>query len=321
MTSNPIIKAAAISDIDGYHRKIQVLFNNTSLGVVYIRAQDSYSLGYRECVGIYSTYPKYTTFNDTWIDNPSSLNVMTYSCDPTGWEDCSLPDCQYIQGSSTIIYSIPVKPYNISQPGTPVINVTTGDTEATITWNAVTDPTGGEVWAYYFKIINKLTTLTVTEGYVPNNEKSKIVLGVQNGITHSAEVYAISDNGINGPVGYKDFTPGIAQKYNCNTTTHLCEGPFVTGTYDSLAACQTACVATTLKWKCTDPTTNTCSQGSDSTYTYNSQAECQATTNCQPGAGTGIGWWNGTTCFGTTCIPNKYMAIGGGIFLLMMMKK
>ena len=43
MTSNPTIKAAAISDIDGYNRKIQVLYNNSSSGVVYISAHNAFS--------------------------------------------------------------------------------------------------------------------------------------------------------------------------------------------------------------------------------------------------------------------------------------
>lgn len=38
--------------------------------------------------------------------------------------------------------------------------------------------------------------------------------------------------------------------------------------------------------------------------------------------GGGIGWWNGSTCFGTTCIKNKYITIGGGgILLLLLMRK
>lgn len=207
MTSNPTIKAAAISDIDGYNRKIQVLYNNSLSGVVYIRAQSPYSWGHAECADIYNNYPKYTTFNDTWSGNPSSLNVTTYSCG-IGWESCSPPDCANLQGPSTQISNVPVKPYNINQPEAPVIDVTTGDTEATITWNAVTDPTGGEVFAYYFKVINKLTIQIITEGYVTVNEKPKTILGVQNGITHKVEIYAISQNGINGPVGSKDFIPG-----------------------------------------------------------------------------------------------------------------
>lgn len=71
-----------------------------------------------------------------------------------------------------------------------------------------------------------------------------------------------------------------ATKYNCNSVTHQCQGPYVTGQYDSLATCQAVCKASAQKWKCTDPATNTCIQASNGTF--DTEALCKAATNCQP---------------------------------------
>ncbi len=72
-------------------------------------------------------------------------------------------------------------------------------------------------------------------------------------------------------------------KYNCNTTTYQCDGPFDTGTYNSLTECQTNCV---------QPTHKECQNGScvnvsgTGTNQCTSNADCQIQTHkeCQSGS-------------------------------------
>lgn len=64
--------------------------------------------------------------------------------------------------------------------------------------------------------------------------------------------------------------PPTATKYNCVSGT--CQGPFVTGTYNSLVECQTACTVEATKYNCVS---GTC-QGPYTSGTYNSLSACQA---------------------------------------------
>lgn len=112
---------------------------------------------------------------------------------------------------------------------------------------------------------------------------------------------------------------GIITGVSAGTTSINCLDP-VTGITSN--SCNVTVTTVAPKWKCTDPATNTCGSGTDSTYTYDTEALCKAAANCQPGGGGGIGGWlDGTTCVGTTCVKNKYIAAGGGFILLLLVLK
>jgi len=106
-------------------------------------------------------------------------------------------------------------------------------------------------------------------------------------------------------------------KYNCVSGT--CQGPFMTGTYNSIEECQAACTSVATKYNCVG---GVC-QGPFLTGTYNSIAECQAacTTpgtkyDCINGTCVGpyqIGDYNSLTECQNSCIPipTKYRCTNG----------
>jgi len=76
---------------------------------------------------------------------------------------------------------------------------------------------------------------------------------------------------------------GEGTKYNC--VSNVCQGPFMTGTYDSFAECQAS----------------GCGSGN---------------------GGGGESWFNGETCLSPTlCVPNKGIVAGVGILLLIVLIK
>lgn len=106
----------------------------------------------------------------------------------------------------------------------------------------------------------------------------------------------------------------LPTKYNC--VNGVCQGPFATGQYNSLAECQAACVITPTKYNCVS---GQC-QGPYTTGQYNSYADCvtactttqyhlgcnSTTKKCEQKTGGG-GNTDGCTSVGQTC------STGGGV--------
>jgi len=131
--------------------------------------------------------------------------------------------------------------------------------------------------------------------------------GAKTSNTDSCKITASTGNG-----------DGVATKYNC--VGGVCQGPFTTGTYSSLAECQVACQVVATRYNCVS---GVC-QGPFTTGTYSSLAECQAV--CTGDGGDGIDCpgcdLTKNYCLAGNCIPKNYVLVGGiGFIALLILAK
>jgi len=234
---------------------------------------------------------------------PSTLCVRTYQCNLN--EDCPGVACTAYSSAAYstktnvyVDYGLGVVPGTITN-----ISATPGDRNLVFKW---TPPTNAPV-TYYGIALYKGTTL-LQSGYILYNTSSGLVVhGLQNGTEYKLDVFALSDDGFQGIDVSITGTPiSPTLKWKCSGSPNYTCTQAIDGTYDTQAACISACISPTLKWKCSDAVTNTCIQASDGTF--DTEAICKASTTCQP---------DGTPKDNTLI----YVAAAGVVVLYLLMKK
>lgn len=130
--------------------------------------------------------------------------VETFPC--TAGEDCTNRTCTTFGSRISFETQIPVNAYNTSSPATPTgLTITPGSGTLTISWNSVTDPRGGEVFAYYVNITTGGNL--VVSGYTQSGLRNVTIGGLTNGTTYTVQVTARSYNGIGGSAVTGSGTP------------------------------------------------------------------------------------------------------------------
>lgn len=120
--------------------------------------------------------------------------MAIYTC--AGGENCTGKSCTAWSTNPLVTVSnIPVKVENNTIPNTPTgLSASPSDGQLTIDWNAVTDPTGGEVFAYYIEIFTTSTLIVVARGYINPGEYPFTITGLTNGTGYTIRITAVSHN-------------------------------------------------------------------------------------------------------------------------------
>lgn len=130
--------------------------------------------------------------------------VETFPC--IAGENCTNRACTTFGSRTSFETQISVNAYNSSSPSIPTgLTITPGSGTLTISWNSVTDPRGGEVFAYYVNITTGGNL--IISGYTQSGLRNIIVGGLTNGTTYTVQVTARSYNGIGGPAVTGSGTP------------------------------------------------------------------------------------------------------------------
>ena len=130
--------------------------------------------------------------------------VETFPC--TTGEDCTNRTCTTFGSRTSFETQIFVNAYNPSSPAVPTgLTITPGSGTLTISWNSVTDPRGGEVFAYYVNVSTGGNL--VVSGYTQSGLRNVTIGGLTNGTTYTIGVIARSYNGIGGSAATGSGTP------------------------------------------------------------------------------------------------------------------
>lgn len=140
----------------------------------------------------------------------SGQGTFSYGClesfGCSSGDNCTTIACAAWGARTSFETGIPVRPNNPTPPPSPTgLTITPGSGVLTIGWNPVTDPTGGEVFAYRIAILDGSTT--VISGHTEAGLTAVTIGGLTNGKTYSVRVDAVSHNAIHSSVATGTGTP------------------------------------------------------------------------------------------------------------------
>ena len=147
---------------------------------------------------------------ETWVSGQGIFNygcLESFGC--VGGDNCTTSSCTTWGSRISFLTNIPIRSENLAVPAAPTgLTITPGSGTLTIAWNAVSDPAGGDVFAYSVEVLQG--GISKAFGYVESTMRNVTIGGLTNGQAYNVNVNAVSHNHIESQIVTGTGTPAGA---------------------------------------------------------------------------------------------------------------